>query len=268
MLERVVLAAAWFGLLAGCGGPSPQDAPEGRGDSASPPRPSDATGVETLAELGDYLPPLDDGRIEVAPPKGWHCPPRSHLYVFRAQKSVQERYPRLVVTAEDVGDDVADVSEANVDQFAKQTAAALNKSPSEVLPVVLGDFVGVAYRRRGREEKSVSRIVDLLYLDTVVGGRKYSIVLRTEEGMLEAGKPYLYAVAKGIRFLPSETQAPPRKAEPRDAAAAGLPKVREDVPGQDAGKPEKKPEEEAHGATEKKDGVELDLDKLDALLKQ
>ncbi|MCX7427358.1 MAG: hypothetical protein NTW96_17225, partial [Planctomycetia bacterium] len=63
LLGRVVWSLAPLVLLLlGCGGSD---------GTATPDRTA-----ESLPELGDYLPPLDDARVEVAPPAGWHVPSR------------------------------------------------------------------------------------------------------------------------------------------------------------------------------------------------
>lgn len=195
--RRVVWPLAVPVLLIGCG---PQGPPAA--ETAAEP----AALGDDLPLLGDYLPPLDGGRIEVAPPLGWAVPPRDSKYLVRFTQSRQSSYPSLIIVAEDYGG-IFNVSEQNVDTFAEQMDDLLDGSgasakPSErATPFSAGSFVGVTYRRRGRAPADLKKIiVDRLFLDTVVAGRKYTIELRTRQGTVDQYRPYLLAVAKGIKF--------------------------------------------------------------------
>ncbi len=57
--------------------------------------------VNVNSPLGDYLPPLDDGRVLLAPPEGWIHLPRSAKYVVRFKMKDAGDLPRIVVTATD-----------------------------------------------------------------------------------------------------------------------------------------------------------------------
>jgi len=281
-----------LGWLAGCGKGPPASSPRKRPAAAS---------VQELPALADYLPPLDGERIEFAPPSGWDVPPASSSYIVRAQKSPRETYPTIIVTADDF-EGIADVSKENVKEFAGQVAAAAGKDKAALTPMSFGESVWVAYRKRAKVRKPVTRILDVLYLETVVGGRKYRLELRCEEGTLEKSQPYAFAVARGIKFRarsarekPGETakmqrapeNEPPKAKPPKDRpSTAGPPKekekVREAKPGArpapkekpkqepKAGpkaKPKGKAKEEAKKKAKEEGGLELDLDKLDKLLK-
>jgi len=258
----VVWLVVPLALPAGCG-KVPDEAPPRK-------RPAEVVTAQELPALGDYLPPLDGERIEFAPPTGWNVPPASSNYVVRVQKSVRETYPSIVVTAEDF-EGIADVSTENVEEFAGQVAAAVEKDKSAVTPMEFGKFVGVAYRKRAKVRKPVTRILEVLYLETVVAGRKYRIELRCEEGSLEKSQPYLFAVARGIKFREkgadetaretAETQQAPEKKPPKDKEGAGKakPGAKQEAKAGSKEKAKKKAKEEG--------GLELDLDKLDKLLK-
>lgn len=244
-----------LGLPGGCG--------KGPGGSAPPQRPA-AVPLQELPALSHYLPPLDGERIEFAPPDGWDVPPANSSYLVRAQKSARESYPSIVVTAEDF-EGIADVSTENVKEFAGQVAAAVGKDESAVTPMEFGQFVGVAYRKRAKVRKPVTRILEVLYLETVVAGRKYRLEVRCEQGTLEESQPYLFAVAKGIKFRdqgaderPRKTVEEPREPEKEPAEAKEKPK---EAPKQ---APKAQPKEKA----KEEGGLELDLDKLDKLLKK
>jgi len=251
----VVWLVVALALPAGCG-KAPSDAPPRK-------RPAVAGTAQELPALADYLPPLDDERIEFAPPTGWDVPPASSNYVVRAQKSARETYPSIVVTAEDF-EGIADVSTENVKEFAGQVAAAVEKDKSAVTPMEFGKFVGVAYRKRAKVRKPVTRILDVLYLETLVAGRKYRIELRCEEGSLEKSQPYLFAVAKGIKFREKGAGQKPRETAEKQEEPEDEPKKGKAQKDEAAGEEAKQKAKEK--AKRNEGGLELDLDKLDNLL--
>ncbi len=281
LLSRVVWLAVLLPVVGGCGGCS------GGGSAPKGPAAKGTAKVPTqkLPQLGDYLPPLDRDRLELAPPEGWYVPSASSQYVVRVQKSDKDKYPSVTVTAEEYDDQgIQNVSEGNVNEFAAQVADAVNKDKSAVQPRKIGDFVGVAYAKRAKIRQPVTRILDVLYLETVVAGRKYRFELRSEEGSLDKDRPYLYAVVSGARFLqadsePKQEPAPEPEPEPKEKPAKD---AEPDEPDQQEPKPEpkqkpeeepkeeagEKPKEEAKEKPDKDDSLELDLDKLDELIKK
>jgi hypothetical protein len=185
------------GLLIGCER-SPQ-AP-----SAPPLRTIKADG---LPELGDPLGSLDRERLEIAPPQGWYVPSQTTQWIVRFAASKETTYPSIIVRAEDY-QGLANVSRANVDEFAEQVAEAFQqdktaaKQTMAIVPIEIGRFVGVSYRRKGKAPYGLKEIVvERLLLESVVAGRKYTIELQTRDGDLERYEPYLLAVAAGVRFL-------------------------------------------------------------------
>jgi len=240
-------------LLAGCGAPSDQGSAETRPGTTS----AGAAKERDLPKLGDYLPPLDKGRIELAPPEGWYVPPASSKYVVRVQKSRTSMYPSVIVTAEDYrGEGIFNVSSENVGKFAEQIAAALKKDRSAVKRFERGNFVGVAHAKRGKVTTPVTKIIEMLRLETVVAGRKYRIELRSEDRSLQRDQPYLFAVVDGIRFPAAGSDEKPKPAPAEKAKEP--PQEGADQQAQ----PEKTPKEEP------KKGKGLDLDKLDELLEK
>jgi len=195
---RVCLPVVLLALVLGCGEPAP---------APVAPQPQTVQ-VEELPTLGDPIGPLDQGRIRVAPPQGWHVPPRNDQWIVRFSASKNTNYPSIVVTAEDYPD-LADVSKANVDAFARQVTEALSRGSKPVKlsqgiePIEIGSLVGITYQRRGKTSDRFKEIVvERLFLETVVSGRKYCIELRARSGDLETYRPHLLAVVEGIEFLP------------------------------------------------------------------
>lgn len=219
---RAVCLVVSAGLPLGCGGS--REAPASR--------PSRIVGADQLAELGDPIGPLDEQRIEVAPPKGWHVPPRSNRWIVRFTAPDRLSYPSILVTAEDY-EGIFNVSKRNVGEFAKQLAARFSRELAsegnhdgpatgragrqavEVTPIQIGTFIGARYRRRGKAPYGLKEIVvERLVLETVVAGRKYRVELRTREGELTNYRRELFAVAAGIKFLEPEQKDQPEKPEP------------------------------------------------------
>lgn len=268
-----------MGLLLGCSRPSAQGTAKKRAaaSEASGVGESGLPGVADVGEspkLGDYLPPLDKGRVEVAVPEGWHVPPANSKYVVRFTRSDADDYPTVVVTAEDYQGQVGStVTKENVRKFAEEVARELKKERSAVQPFQVGDFVGVRYRKRGPEPGRVSGTIEALFLDTVVEGRKYSIHLRAREGSLEQELPYLYAVVGGIKFVGRQSATQAQAEERSDEAEKPAAQTEEEGKVGEESKQEgekpagEKPEEPGKKPKTSGDG-ELDLDKLDELLKK
>jgi len=178
------------------------------GCNGSPPGASKPKGTE-LPKLGEYLPPLDQGRLEVAPPKGWTVPGRASKYLARFQAAEGSDYPAILVTADDF-EDFYRVTDENVNQFAERVSTEIGgKRKTAVEPVRRNKFIGVTYHRRAKVKDSMGVVVERVFMDTVVGGRKYSVELRTMLESLDRDRPYLEAVVAGMRFPQAAGEAAP-----------------------------------------------------------
>ena len=189
-----------LGILLGCADSEPPPPP------VAEPRPTQVD-LGGVPELGDYISGLDNGRLDVAGPEGWILGSRSKGYVVRFLRSDQEQYPMILVTGKD-RPGPREVSADNVDDFAQRIKAEESVG-GPVEPIVVGRFVGVTYRKRGKEPRSVNRILERLLMVTVVAGREYGVELRAREGRLDEAKESLFAVVDGIRFseMPAEASA-------------------------------------------------------------
>jgi hypothetical protein len=184
---------------AGCGGPA---------DGPSPARSGAAAKVlsidaKSLPKLASPIAPVDEGRLEVAPPAGWHVPPRSRRWLARFQADPGSPYPMIFVTVED-SDSVFHVTRENLEEFAAQVRKELQADPDTkrlvagLQPVVIGNFRGTLYRRWG---KSGPRVMERWMLETVANGRRYVFEMRSREGLADEYLPHLYAVASRVKFL-------------------------------------------------------------------
>src|SRR4051794_1950722 len=57
--------------------------------------------IASLPPVGDYLPPLDNDRLQIAPPADWNVV-RNPKWLVAFAKGKTSELPRIVVTVEDV----------------------------------------------------------------------------------------------------------------------------------------------------------------------
>lgn len=210
----------------GCSKPSAEKA----GDVAAPSVPDLAQ--PDMPPLGDYLPPLDDGRLEMAPPKDWTVSPRSVKFVVRFQSDPSAPYPSVVVTAEDCTQ-FRVVTEKNIQQYLKFVAAEMEAAGrgGTVRPGRIGQMVGAVYQRRVKVKDSLGTILDRLYFDTVLGGRRYRFQLWANSDIIDLAKPAFLSILNGTKFSVVEEMeaeslagdADARPSKPAQAAAGGKP---------------------------------------------
>jgi hypothetical protein len=218
----VVGTAALALAVAGCGGSGERSSGGGSGAAPS----ADSAGdikvrtVESLPEVGDYLPPLDDGRIEVAPPEGWNLLPRRANYVAGFVKGKASEMPRITLTAWDTPlPEVTELTEANADLLEAELVRQFKKDKKAIqeppLPIVLGDTLYLRYVRLAKTTSGSNLVIQAL--ETVRGGRLYSIELfadvdaaRAEEyeASLTKWRDHGYAVAAHLKFLGESTTEP------------------------------------------------------------
>lgn len=215
-------------LAAGCGGPSnsgssvPADSSGGTTQPASNPAaaansaPNQGTpdlgttqGVTTIPQdklpIGDYMPPLDDDRIEVAKPKGWQALPRDSDFLTRFYETNRNGLPRIEITVEArTYGDLTTVTAANVEQFATLVAADLGELElvEKVLPLQIGGtpcarYVGrVDLKLAGGQTISAERQRLLVLHDS----RLYTIDLLVMPNTLRKSRDAAYAACASLRF--------------------------------------------------------------------
>ena len=159
---------------------------------------------------------VDARKLEVYAPLGWNMGSRSSDYLVRFRAG---RINSISVHGEDYTA-LKDVTQENQAQFVEQIRKALDeelKNPKalvlKVAPITLSgiapegepantrSFIGAHYVVRGKFEKSgTSTKRDQLFLVTVVGGRKYTVRLRTHTDLVHQSRPAAHAVAAGMKF--------------------------------------------------------------------
>lgn len=210
---RPLLCAVCLGSWIGCGGdsastPAPAVAPATETTTSAPavaPVATEATRQIPAAGLpiGDYLPPLDGGQVELPTPTGWTPLPRDSKYVVRFFKDDPNGLPRLEVLVEDkVLGGLSEVSANNVASFAQAVAADLagKKLVEPVIPIVIGSTAGARYVMKVELRMSIGNIV--AERQTVLipqGGRLYTVHLLVLPNKLLADRDAAYAIVAGWR---------------------------------------------------------------------
>lgn len=246
-LLRILIPLA-AGCLAGCQGsaatPSKTAAPAAAAVSEAG---NKVRALDDLPAIGDYLPPLDEGRVEVAPPEGWKPLSRRSSYLAAFVAGNPSDLPRIVVTTgEPPAADLGDTTDENAGALAAALDAQLRQDATKVvpepcLPIVLGERAFVRHVRLARLSGDPAVIQSL---QTVAGGRLYTVELICNVNAAD-GREYMkslkehrdqgYAVAAHLKF---GDPAPPVEPPPAEAAPV------EAVPPEAAEKPADKPAEE------------------------
>lgn len=220
VLASSLLAFSLLAVTLGCGG-SPADnatpdssganvAGESRTDSGSN---GEVSAAPTAREpkivaadslpIGDPMPPLDGGKLELARPTDWSVPSRDSKYVVQFQAG-DSRYPRIQVTAEDDWWGKGDLTEENVVEFAAAVQSRLEEQDvalvEPALPMVIGGVPAARYVRRTRFRGTVRAVtVERQIVATILSGRVYEIDLQTEPGALLEHRDAGYAVVASMK---------------------------------------------------------------------
>lgn len=161
--------------------------------------------------LGEYLPPLDGGNIEVAVPDGWKVLPRDSKYVVRFS-SLQSGggLPRIEVVAEENSlGGFADISEANVADFTAAVAKDLEATATAVIeppiPMVIGSVPCARYVSHLKLKVGGGTIVvERQTLELLHAGRRYKINLLVERDKVTESRDAAYAICSSVRFPAAE----------------------------------------------------------------
>jgi hypothetical protein len=199
-------------VIAGCGGGSEegggtdgdQTSQGGSGELGAK-----VIDVKTLPKLEDSLPPLDEGRIEVAAPEGWRPMSRNMDFVARfAPKGVSgSTPPRILVTAAAApGDSPKTLTASDAAAFEAYMGPILDKELSGKKDIretprtlIIGDRPWSRYVLARKTKQGVP--VDGQVLKTVANGRIYTMELQVyhQTNMIEF-RDEAYAIAAGMKF--------------------------------------------------------------------
>ncbi len=161
--------------------------------------------------LGEYLPPLDGGKIEIAVPDGWNVMPRDSKYVVRFS-SLQSGggLPRIDVVVEEKNlGDLTDVSAANVADFAAAVAKDLEANATAVIeppiPMVIGSVACARYVSHLKLKIGEGTfLVERQTIELLHAGRRYKINLLVEREKVADSRDAAYALCSSVRFPASE----------------------------------------------------------------
>lgn len=215
--QRISLTSGAAGLLllclaTGCGGKPADD------DSPSEPAVKEVS-ADKLPPLADYLPPLDEGRIQIAPPTDWKVLSRDNKYLMRMVRGSEVGLPRILITTELLTPEGIDTATPeNVVEFTAKVGAGLKERKAAVLepalPMVIGEN---AFARYVLKAKMGQSMIERQVLQTAWQGRMYTVDLQvTDQAEMKKHRDVAYAVAAGLKFIadpaadkPAEEETPP-----------------------------------------------------------
>jgi hypothetical protein len=200
---HTLLAIAFGLVLAGCGGSTPQPKPPSAAFKI------EKVNVAKLPPVNDRLPPLDDGRVEIAMPADWKAGERVKGRLAWAFMKSGRPYPAIIVTAADA-DDVQTLTPQEIQGFESQVQEEQDAEGVQLIQKVhaiqVGDFLGVEYIRRAKTD--TGKTVDRLILETTSGGRRYRIEMQTLMGTTLESRPIALSVANSLKFLTAPEGSP------------------------------------------------------------
>ena len=177
-------------------------APDGPGDKAAT-GPGGAKPADELAErIGDYMPPLDRGRLEIAAPKDWNWanPGGDVLVAFKPKNAEVNALPRVLLSVSDSEfPGIDDLTPDNIKVFEGLVADAVadKKTREPVSSVKIG---GQPFVRYVLWAKRRNQVVAQQVLQTVVGGRQYTLQLEALQAHFDQQKVVLSVIAASMKF--------------------------------------------------------------------
>jgi len=212
-----IVTALGFACLLGCGENGEKSSSGGggakgsSGETKAAPPTAKKIDVSKLPKLGDYLPPLAGGTIEIAGPDGWTVLPKNTKdptmlawYYLKDKASL----PRIEIKVNDNPlTDITEVTEENVGEFSQKLKAEIKKTRSDkeiiehCLPLLLEDGPWVRYVRVAKNRGG--DLVQIQSLQTIRNDKIYSVDLLidgVEAADMKKHKDSGYTVAAGIKF--------------------------------------------------------------------
>lgn len=198
----VWVALATIVMLSGCG-PSGSTSGNRSASSAGGSAGVSDSGFEQL--IGQYMPPLEGGKLEIAPPKEWNFSRAGSEYLvgFHPSDSSLNDLPRILISVEaSPFAGVDDLQASNAEQVVQAVKATLASDQMKSPPtaVTLGGRTWIEHVGLG---KSRNALVARQVLQTVVGGRLYKIRLEVFDRHFGNQRKAGYAVAASAKFQTS-----------------------------------------------------------------
>ncbi len=190
------LLAGLVVFLAGCSGSGPT------GKAGSPGSGGTKSGDDLAGKIGDYMPPLDGGKLEIAAPKGWDWanPGGGALVAFKPKEAEINALPRVLLSVADSEfPRIDDVTSSNVEDFVRLLAASItDQKPKEsARAVTVGGRQFARYLVLGKRR---NQVVAQQFLATVAGGRVYTLRLEVYQAQFDKYKSVLNVIASSMKF--------------------------------------------------------------------
>ncbi len=204
---RVLGRSAWLlaGLVlftAGCAGSGPAGK---TGDGAGGEKAGDAL----ASKMGDYMPPLDGGKLEIAAPKGWDWanPGGGVLVAFKPKDAEINALPRVLLSVADSDfPGIDDVTSSNVEEFVRQVAGSIaDQKPKESARA--HTLNGRPFARYLVLGKRRNQVVVQQILTTVAGSRVYTLRLEAYQAQFDKYESMLDVIAASMKFTGDEEPA-------------------------------------------------------------
>lgn len=172
-----------------------------------------------LPKLDEYLPPLDEGRIEVAPPAGWNRMAKTASYLCSFNEAKGGRLPAIVVkVSEPTVEGFDHVTEENVADFTHALQATLKEPLEDAVPMMIGSNAFARYVKSARMKNAAAEVQ---VLATIQNGRMYTVELQVIAKTILAHRDHAYAVGAGLKFPQAgESASEPKSEESTEASAA------------------------------------------------
>jgi hypothetical protein len=206
---------------------------------------------DLTSKIGEYMPPLDGGKLEVAAPKGWDWanPGGEVLVAFKPKDAELNSLPRVLLSvAESDSVGIDDVTPDNVEAFVRQVSDSLPEpKPKEpVRAVNLGKRHFARYITFGKRR---NQVVAQQTLMTVVGGRVYTLRLEVYQHQFDKYQAAQSTVAASMKFaghVAADAAAPAEEPPAAEPASKPTEEAKPDQPAEKAAKePAEKPAAEA-----------------------
>ena len=197
-----LVLVALFACIAGCGPPASEGTAKPRKTDNSTSNDGQYAASDLKVKIGDYMPPLEGGRLEIAPPEDWDWdrPGGDYIVGFVPRGSELNSLPRILVSAEDSPyPEVRRVSRDNLQEFVTTVSDSIadKKFAKPVRPLILGENAFACYGTFVRKNNAV---VSQQVLETVVAGRRYAVRLEVYERQFDKYRDAAYAVAMSMKF--------------------------------------------------------------------
>ena len=204
--------------VGGCGPPSSETAPKRDEADGSGARDERYQASDLSIGIGEYMPPLEGGNLEIASPQDWDWarPGGDYLVGFVPHGSELNSLPRILVSSEECPyPGIRQVSEDNVQEFAQSVSDSVadQELAEPVRPLILGENAFVCQVTFAKRKNAV---VSRQILETVAAGRRYIVRLEVYERQFDKYRDAAYAVAMSMKFGAGGGSPPPDTEEPAD----------------------------------------------------